>query len=65
MRDYRRIQPLLYDLGNIWEQFPDLRFMQFLVNFQNWLGSDGFYLEDDKLIEKVAEFASQLRKENF
>ena len=64
MRDVNRIMPLMEQLGNIWEQFPDLRFMQFIVNFQSWLGSDGFYMEDDQLIEKICEFASEMwRKE--
>lgn len=57
MRDIKRIHPLLEDFGNIWEGYcPDWRFMQTICNFQRWLGSDGFYLEDDQLIEKFAEF---------
>lgn len=61
MRDPKRIMPLLTDLGNVWEQvFPDMRFMQVIVNFQNWLGSDGFYIEDDKLIEKFCEYATKM-----
>lgn len=36
MRDINRIQPLLTDFGNVWEQcFPDMRFMQVIVNFQS------------------------------
>lgn len=66
MRDINRIQPLLTDLGNVWEQcFPDWRFMQVITNFQNWLRSDGFYIEDDQLIEKFCEFATaMIKKEN-
>lgn len=63
MRDIKRIQPLLTDIGNVWEQcFPNMRFMQVIVNFQSWLGSDGFYIEDDKLIEKFCEFAAEMIK---
>lgn len=61
MRDIKRIQPLLTDIGNVWEQcFPDWRFMQVITNFQNWLDSDGFYIEDDELIEKFCEFAAEM-----
>ena len=61
MRDVKRIQPLLTDIGNVWEQcFPDMRFMQVIVNFQSWLGSDGFYIEDDQLIEKFCKFATEI-----
>ena len=61
MRDINRIQPLLTDLGNVWEQcFPDWRFMQVITNFQSWLGSDGFYIEDDKLIEEFCKFAAEM-----
>lgn len=61
MRDPKRIMPLLTDFGNVWEQcFPDMRFMQVIVNFQSWLGSDGFYIEDDKLIEKFCEYATKM-----
>ena len=63
MRDVKRIQPLLIDIGNVWEQcFPDMRFMQLITNFQNWLHSDGFYIEDDELIEKFYEFVADMTK---
>ena len=66
MRDINRIQPLLTDLGNVWEQcFPDWRFMQVVNNFQSWLQNDGFCIEDDKLIEKFCKFATaMIKKEN-
>lgn len=61
MRDIKRIQPLLTAIGNVWEQcFPDMRFMQLITNFQNWLHSDGFYIEDDELIEKFYEFVADM-----
>lgn len=60
MRNPDRIKPLLEELGNIWETYcPDWRFMQLVVNFQSWLRSDGFYIEDDKIIEKFCEFIEQ------
>ena len=61
MRDPARIKSLLAELSEVWEQcFPDQRFMQVIVNFQSWLGSDGFYIEDDKFIEKFCEFATKM-----
>ena len=61
MRDPARIAPLLMEFSEVWEQcFPDLRFMQVIVNFQSWLGSDGFYIEDDDFIEKFCEFATKM-----
>lgn len=62
MRNPDRIEPLLMELANVWEQcFPDWRFMQVVCNFQGWLQSDGFYIEDDKLIEKFCEFAIAMK----
>ncbi len=61
MRDPKRIQSLLYDLGNVWEQcFPDMRFMQVICNFQAWLHTDGFYIEDDKILEEFCQFATDM-----
>ena len=58
MRNSNRIHPLLMDIGNVWKQcFPDWRFMQVVCNFQRWLNSDGFYIEDDKLCEEFCKFA--------
>ena len=65
MRDINRIMPLMKQFGNVWEQFPDVRFMQFIVNFQCWLGSDGFYMEDDQLIEKICKFATEMKGRSF
>lgn len=65
MRDEKRIHPLMNEIAEVWEQVaPDMRFMQFIVNFQAWLGSDGFYLEDDQLTEKICKFATKLYSEN-
>ena len=37
--------------------------MQFISNFMRWLGSDGFYLEDDKLIEMMELFIKELNED--
>lgn len=63
MRDVKRIQPLLTAIGDVWERyFTDMRFMQLITNFQNYLHSDGFYIEDDELIEKFYEFVTDMTK---
>lgn len=36
--------------------FPDLRFGQLINNFLSWAGTDGFYLEEDKFLEKFKEY---------
>ena len=60
MRDKDRIQPTADIFATVWKTVPDWRFMQFICNFQRWLGSDGFYLEDDELAYKVGEYAVYL-----
>lgn len=61
IRDINRIKPMMYELGNVWEAcFPDMRFMQMIVNFQRWLGSDGFYIEDNKLLDKFYDYANAM-----
>lgn len=63
MRDVKRIKPLLMDFSEVWEQcFPDMRFIQVIVNFQRWLGNDGFYLEDDQLIKKFCRYATEMMR---
>lgn len=48
MRDPKRIPELLSLLGQYWNQFPDLRLGQMLVNF----GID-YFTEDQRFIEKL------------
>ena len=55
MRDPNRMYGVLATIKEVWEQVPDWRFMQLICNFQRIIGSDGFYLEDDRLIEKLDE----------
>ena len=52
MRDPNRIYPFCMQLAKIWsEKAPDLRFMQLISNLQNAIGNDGFYIEDDHILE--------------
>lgn len=57
MRDPNRLNELYDYLKEIHKQnFPDWRFFQFMVNFIQWYGRDPFYLEDDKIKEKIEHF---------
>ena len=52
MRDINRIYPFCERLAKIWrEKVPDWRFMQLISNLQSAIGNDGFYIEDDRLLE--------------
>lgn len=54
---------LVVDLVCLWlEKAPELRFMQLICNFQSWLGQDGFYLPDEKLIKKFEEFLNSITR---
>ena len=56
MRDINRIDEFLSQLGRLWKLVPDWRFMQLICNFQRYIGSDGFYLEENKMINMLADF---------
>lgn len=61
MRDISRIYKICNEIAPLWqEKCPDWRFMQLLNNFMAWLGSDGFYLEDDKFIEYFKKFMEEI-----
>ena len=45
------------ELSMMWRRYaPEMSFMQFINNFQAWLGNDGFYLEDIEVYNKLKEF---------
>lgn len=52
MRDKERIIRIIALLQKVWERYPDLRLGQLMDNFV-WKGEDFFYLEDDKLEERI------------
>lgn len=64
MRDSKR----LFEIYDIIYQYhmnnPDLRMMQLIVIFFHWhystYGNDGFYIEDDKFIERFNEFIAEM-----
>ena len=52
MRDINRIYPFCERLAKIWSgKAPDWRFMQLISNLQSAIGNDGFYIEDDRILE--------------
>lgn len=48
MRDPKRIDEILNTVKTVWEQYPDMRFGQLVVNV---LGVDPFYIEDDVILK--------------
>lgn len=62
MRDPNRLNDLYEYLKEIHQKnFPDWRFFQFMVNFIQWYGRDPFYLEDDKIKEKIEHFVKAIK----
>lgn len=62
MRDPKRIDKCLNTLREIWYEFSDWRFMQLICNFQSWIGTDGFFLEDEDFQKKLSEYLNRLQK---
>ena len=56
MRDINRIDKFLKELGDLWKEVPDWRFMQLICNLQSEIGTDGFYLEEDDVIKRLKEY---------
>lgn len=62
MRDADRLDQLYEFLKQVHKQnFPDWRFWQFIVNFERWYGIDPFYIEDDKVYDKIENFVSAMK----
>lgn len=59
MRNANRIDSFCDELKEIWKKVPDWRFFQLMNNFQRYIGSDGFYLEEDKALQYLKEFISE------
>ena len=55
MRDPKRIKTILGLIRRIWEEYPDLRLGQLIVNTipPGHDNVDLYYLEDEKLVEKL------------
>lgn len=63
MRDHKRIDKFCEMLKAYWHMAPDLRFMQLVCNLQAQIGSDGFYLEDDKTMELIEQMLKRYNPE--
>jgi len=68
MRDPKRISNLLRTLSRLWKKSPDLRFIQLLGAFQEYMHAtyridDLFYIEDERLEEYLIEFEKHWFKE--
>ena len=50
MRNPERIKPFLDELEKIWNEVPDWRFGQLVVNL---FGTDPFYIEDEQALEII------------
>ena len=62
MRYPNRLDAFYNELAKIHkESFPDWRFGQFMMNFLSWYGRDPFYIEEDKLIEKLNIYVAFLK----
>ena len=57
MRDPKRIDNFLKELGKIWkDKCPDWRFGQLMFNFLSQVNEEPFFWEEDKFLKKLEEF---------
>lgn len=56
MRNPDRIKPFLNTLEKAWNEVPDWRFGQLMMNFLGSLDRDPFFPEDDEMEQKLIEF---------
>ena len=59
MRDPKRITSILATIREIWEQYPDMRLGQLLLNACPELENNPFYIEDDIVLEGLRKFAER------
>lgn len=55
MRDVNRIYDILVKFQDLWEQYPDQRFMQIISNYLVNDKEDIFYIEDDELSQRLTD----------
>ena len=58
MRNPKRIDRILKQIGILWKKIPDQRFMQIIANFKRTFKypTDSFYVEDDKFEKDLIKF---------
>lgn len=60
MRSPKRIDKFLARLAEVWKKYPEWRFGQFIENFKRLSKyEDLFYIEDDKMIEKIEKYLGE------
>ena len=62
MRDPMRIMNILQGVQEVWEQFPDLRLGQLLLNATD--DTILYYLEDEELVEYLKMFYERIKHES-
>lgn len=62
MRDPMRIMNILQGVQEVWEQFPDLRLGQLLLNATD--DTILYYLEDEELVEYLKIFYERFKHES-
>lgn len=64
MRDASRIPIMLYELGKVWEKYPDLRLGQLIMNAASVEGYDDhrvFMIEDGILLSGIHSLMERMR----
>lgn len=68
MRDPNRLDDFYTDMKVLHKKLPDLRFMQLMNLFFDWhakrYNSDGFYVEDNRFIDRFREFVETMKEGN-
>ena len=65
MRDPKRISQMMNLIQRGWETVPDWRFGQLIENLRRYIGVDDlFYIEDDKMVDMIAEFFGLEEEDN-
>jgi hypothetical protein len=57
------IYDTLNRLKEQWERVPEWRLMQLIVNFQSYIGSDGFYIPNEDLVERLEDYLNVILNE--
>jgi len=56
MRDPKRIKVLLEALESTWNEYPDFRLGQLMVNINSNSKMDTFFVEDDEMLKRIKDF---------
>lgn len=54
------IYDTLNRLKEQWERVPEWRLMQLIVNFQSYIRSDGFYIPNEDLVERLEIYLNDI-----